>query len=143
MALARERRCELLAGTAADRLVELADRCLEDAGAFLQVRSRPSVGTVALEVREPVAGERFILGDVLVTSAEVEWRGQRGWATLIGSDRAATLAAAVCDAEAQAAGPLSEAVEELCHQTERALARAAAEEEHELASTVVQFEELM
>lgn len=33
---------------------------------------------MALEVREPVLGERFILGDVRVTTAEVKWRGKRG-----------------------------------------------------------------
>jgi alpha-D-ribose 1-methylphosphonate 5-triphosphate synthase subunit PhnG len=109
----------------------------------LDIRSGPTVGTVALEVREPVAGDRFIVGDVLVTSAEVEWRGKRGWASLLGRDRAAALAAAVCDAEAEASGPLAPEVESLCAGTESALAQAALKEESELARTVVHFEELL
>jgi alpha-D-ribose 1-methylphosphonate 5-triphosphate synthase subunit PhnG len=141
--LTRELRCELLAATAPTRLVALADRCLEDEGFLLDVRSGPAVGTVSLEVREPVLGQRFILGDVLVTSAEVEWRGKCGWATLLGRDRAAVLAAAVCDAEVEAGGPLSAEVEALCGETEAALRKAAHEEESELAQTVVRFEELL
>jgi alpha-D-ribose 1-methylphosphonate 5-triphosphate synthase subunit PhnG len=141
--LERERRCELLAASAPARLVALADRCLEDSSVSLDLRSGPAVGTVALEVREPVLGERFVLGDVLVTSAEVEWRGQRGWATLLGRDRAAAVAAAVCDAEVEAGGPLSAEVEGLCADTEVALQVAAHEEESELAETIVRFEELL
>jgi alpha-D-ribose 1-methylphosphonate 5-triphosphate synthase subunit PhnG len=141
--LGRERRCELLAASAPAQLVALADRCLEDGSFSLDLRSGPAIGTVALEVREPVLGQRFILGDVLVTSAEVEWRGKRGWATLLGRDRAAALAAAVCDAEVEAEGPLSAAVERLCADTEVALRAAAQEEESELAETVVRFEELL
>lgn len=144
----RELRCELLAATEPARLVALADRCLEalsveDGGPALDLRSGPAIGTVSLEVREPVLGERFIVGDVLVTSAEVEWRGKRGWATLLGRDRAAALAAAVCDAEAEAGGPLSAEVEALCDETEAALLQAAEEEESELAQTAVRFEELL
>jgi alpha-D-ribose 1-methylphosphonate 5-triphosphate synthase subunit PhnG len=139
----RERRCELLAAASPARLVALADRCLQGHDFHLDLRSGPTVGTVSLEVREPVLGERFILGDVLVTSAEVEWRGKRGWATLLGRDRAAALSAAVCDAEVEAGGPLSAEVERLCEETEAALQEAAGEEEAELARTVVRFEELL
>jgi alpha-D-ribose 1-methylphosphonate 5-triphosphate synthase subunit PhnG len=140
---ARERRSELLAATAPARLVPLADRCLQDEGVTLDLRSGPAVGTVSLEVREPVLGQRFILGDILVTSAEVEWRGKRGWATLLGRDRAAALAAAVCDAEAEAGGPFSADVEALCAETELMLQQAGQDEELELAQTVVRFEELL
>jgi len=121
----------------------VADVCLAAGADALDLRSGPTIGTVALEVRDPVLGERFILGDVLVTSAEVEWRGKRGCATRLGGDRAATLAAAVCDAEAEAGGPLARRIEQLCSETEQVLDRAASREESELAKTVVQFEELL
>jgi len=49
------------------------------------------------------ATERFILADVLATQAGVEHRGERGWAMRLGDDTAATLAAAICDAEAASA----------------------------------------
>jgi len=143
MAMARERRCELLAVAPPAELVALADRCLDYEGASLDIRSGPTVGTVALEVREPVMGERFILGDVLLTTVEVEWRGKRSWAGLLGRDRAAALAAAVCDAEAEAGGPLAREVEKLCLTTGHAAEEAACREESELARTVVQFEELL
>lgn len=121
----------------------LADRCLEDDGGGLQLRTGPTVGTVVMEVREPVMGERFLLGDVLVTSAQVQWRECRGWAMHLGRERERVLAAAICDAEAEAHGPLSAQVEQLCTITESRLEQAAKAEEAELSRTVVRFEELL
>jgi len=140
--MSRERRCELLAAAAASHVVELADRCMRDQPDLLDIRSGPTVGTVALEVREPVLGERFIVGDVLVASAEVEWRGKRGWAMVLGRDRHAALACALCDAEVEAGGPLAGEVEALCAETELEMDEAARQEEAELFETVVRFEEL-
>lgn len=138
---ARSERAGWLALAGRDELVELADRCLAD-GARPTVLAGPEVGCVATEVREPVGRERFLLGDVLACHAEVELGGARGWAMRLGDDRAAVLAAAVCDAECQADRPRSGAVEALCR---RVAARVAAQETAEwdaLAPTVVAFEEL-
>lgn len=139
--MTREELVGWLALAGRDELVELADRCLAG-GPTPTVLRRPEVGCVSVQVREPVARERFLLGDVLACSAEVELAGARGWAMRLGDDRAATLAAAVCDAAVGAGLPAAPAVEELCH---RVAARAAAEEAAEwaaLAPTVVAFEEL-
>lgn len=137
----RERRAELLAAAGPDALVELAEACLSD-GADLQVVVAPEVGCVATQVSEPVAGERFLLGDVLACRAEVLLDGARGWAMRLGDDRAAVLAAAVCDAEVEAGRPRAGDVESLCDRAADAAAAADAAEWAELAPTVVEFEEL-
>jgi alpha-D-ribose 1-methylphosphonate 5-triphosphate synthase subunit PhnG len=140
------RRAELLAIAEDNDLVELAERCLQ--GALDDVPDTiviepPTVGTIPLSVREPVVGERFILADVLATQAEVEHRGHRGWAMRLGDNTTATLAAAICDAEAASGAGLADEVELLCRRTERNLADQAAAEWQELARTEVRFEELV
>ena len=135
------RRAELLAIAEESELVALADRCLE-AAPDTRVIEPPTTGTIPLCVREPVVGERFILADVLATRAEVEHRGQRGWAMRLGGDAAATLAAAICDAEAATGAGLAREVDLLCRRTERNRADEAAREWAELARTEVYFQEL-
>lgn len=139
--MTRERRCELLAIADPDELQELADRCLAD-GARPTLLVAPEVGLTMLDVREPVAGDRFHLGEVLVTRAEVELAGTRGWAMRMGGDRLATLAAAICDAEVESGRPVAVAIGDLCRRTEAAAAQAAAVEWVELAPTEVTFEEM-
>jgi alpha-D-ribose 1-methylphosphonate 5-triphosphate synthase subunit PhnG len=137
----REERAALLATARHDELIGLADACLSD-GVGVQVLRAPEVGFVATQVAEPVAGERFLLGDVLACRAEVRVGGCRGWAMRLDDDRAAVLAAAICDAEVQAGRPRAGDVEALC---DRVAARAAAQDADEwawLAPTVVAFEEL-
>ncbi|WP_214366872.1 phosphonate C-P lyase system protein PhnG [Pseudonocardia sp. H11422] len=137
----RERRAELLALADPEELLALADRCLAD-GVRPTVLVAPEVGCIATEVVDPVAADRFLLGDVLACRAEVELAGTRGWAMRLGDDRAAVLAAAVCDAEAAAGGSATPEVDALCIRVaEREAARSAAEWEA-LAPTVVAFEEL-
>jgi alpha-D-ribose 1-methylphosphonate 5-triphosphate synthase subunit PhnG len=140
------RRAELLAVAEESDLVELAERCLQDASddaAETVVIEPPTVGTIPLCVREPVVGERFILADVLATHAEVQHRGHRGWAMRLGDNATATLAAAICDAEAAAGADLAADVELLCRRTERSLSDQATQEWEELARTEVRFEELV
>lgn len=139
--LTREQRAGLLAGAERTELVELADRCLAD-GVLPMVLVAPEVGCVATEVRDPIGAERFLLGDVLACRAEVELDGARGWAMRLGDDRAAVLAAAVCDAEAEAGRLLTADVEALCRKVAERTAAADAAEWATLAPTVVAFEEL-
>ncbi len=135
------RRAELLAVAGESELVALADRCLA-AAPDTRVIEPPTVGTIPLCVREPVVGERFIVADVLATRAEVEHRGQRGWAMRLGDDATAALAAAICDAEAASGTGLAREVDLLCRRTERDRAGEAAREWAELARTEVHFQEL-
>lgn len=141
MSMGREERCGLLAAAEPEELRELADACLAD-GAPVTVVLAPEVGTVSVQVREPVAEQRFLLGDVLACRAEVEVAGQRGWAMRLGGDRAATLAAAVLDAEAAAGRPRTSTVDELCARVAQRLAVRDEREWAELAPTMVEFEEL-
>jgi len=135
-----ERRAELLAHALPEDLVALADRIT--AAAHCRVDRQPEVGMVVLEVREPVAGERFHLTEVLVTQAEVTVDGAPGWAMRTGDDRLATLAAAVCDAAAEAGHALAPEVARLCAATAEQRAAAAAAEQARVAPTAVAFEEL-
>ncbi|HEX4360103.1 MAG TPA: phosphonate C-P lyase system protein PhnG [Pseudonocardia sp.] len=144
--LPREERCALLAEAEAAELRRLADACLAAEqvveGAPVRVLLAPEVGTVSTPVREPVAGHRFLLGDVLACRAEVELAGRRGWALRLGDDRAAVLAAAVLDAAAQLGPELAAEVDALCHRVAGRRADRLAAEWAELSATVVEFEEL-
>ena len=141
MELSREARTALLAVARPEELVGLADACLAD-GVPPRVLRAPEVGCVATQVREPVAGERFLLGDVLACRAEVELGGARGWAMRLGDDRAAVLAAAICDAEVEAGRPHVADVHALCERVAVREAAAEAAEWARIAPTVVEFEEL-
>ncbi|TCN50734.1 alpha-D-ribose 1-methylphosphonate 5-triphosphate synthase subunit PhnG [Rhodococcus sp. SMB37] len=137
----RERLAELLAVAPEEDLVSTADACLSD-GAALTVLTTPEIGCIATQVREPIGHVRFFLGNVLACHAEVRLDGTRGWAMRMGDDRAAVLAAAVCDAEVAAGRPNAGHVLDLCARIEAELGRADAEEWAHIAPTIVQFEEL-
>lgn len=139
--LTTEDRAELLAAADPSAVIDLAEACLAVHGAPIVVQA-PEVGLVMLQVREPVCEERFHLGEVVVTRAEVVLAGARGWAMRPGTDRTATLGAAVCDAVASAGAELSPDVIELCLATHRSRSVAAADEWRELLATEVHFEEL-
>jgi alpha-D-ribose 1-methylphosphonate 5-triphosphate synthase subunit PhnG len=138
--LSVEHRAELLAHAAQADLVALADRITADAQ--VQVETRPEVGMVVLEVREPVAGERFHLTEVLVTEARVSVDGAPGWSMRTGDDRLAALAAAVCDGAAEAGHALAGDVHRLCAATMAHRAADDAAEQARVAPTAVAFEEL-
>lgn len=125
----------------AGAVIALASLCLAD-DPELTVTRPPVVGVVVTQVREPVAEERFILGDVMVTQAEVSRRGVLGWAMRLGSDRMAALSAAILEAEWVAHGPRAGEIEDLTRRTagERDAARAA--ERERLAPSIVEFEEI-
>ncbi len=137
-------RAELLAAADTDALVALAEALLGANGDDLRVLAGPELGMVMLQVREPVAEERFYLTEVLVSRAEVELRGSRGWAMRAGDDGLAALAAAVLDAVADAETETDHlaAVEALCASTAARLSEVRAAELAELAPTTVQFAEL-
>lgn len=136
-----EERAGLLALARREELVGLADTCLAD-GVPPRVLRAPEAGCVATQVTEPIAGERFLLGDVLAVQTEVELGGARGWSMRLGDDRVAVLAAAICDAEVQAGRPHAADVLALCGRVAAREAAAEAAEWARLAPTVVEFEEL-
>jgi alpha-D-ribose 1-methylphosphonate 5-triphosphate synthase subunit PhnG len=87
---------ETVAYTSLERLGELVEACLEGAGA--EVRHPPEEALMMVRVREPVDGEIFNLGEVLVTRCEVVLDGEPGWGMAIGGDPTRALYAAVLDA---------------------------------------------
>lgn len=140
-ALTVERRTELLARSDAAEVVELAETCIDRVG-MPTVLTGPDVGTVMMRVREPVVGERFDLGEVVVVRTEVDVAGKRGWSMRLGTDRVASLAAAVCEAAASADERCAADVDALCRLTAERQRTAATDEWSELAETEVHFEEL-
>jgi alpha-D-ribose 1-methylphosphonate 5-triphosphate synthase subunit PhnG len=139
--LTQEDVAEALAIAAAGPLQRLAEAIVagvED----LVVLDGPTVGTARYDVREPVESIRFGLTEVLVTRAEVELDGVGGWAMRLGDDRAAVLAAAVCDAEVQRQGPHAGDVLALCSLVRADAADRNARRWAELRPTIVNFEEL-
>lgn len=139
--LSRAERCELLATAPTQRLLDVADACLDGAPP-IDVVTGPEVGTVLLTVREPVEATRFHLGDVLVTRTTVDHRSARGWAMRMGDDRAGSLAAAICDAEVEAGGAKAAEVEALCQDVAERQRTERAAEWQQLEGTVVRFEEM-
>jgi alpha-D-ribose 1-methylphosphonate 5-triphosphate synthase subunit PhnG len=136
-----EQRAQLLADAEPTELVALAERCMEHFGEP-NLLTAPETGLVMLQVREPVQRERFHLGEVVVTRAEVHLAGHRGWSMRVGRDRLAALAGAICDAVANAGGTLADEVIALCHRTRDTRTTLDAETWAELATTAVAFEEL-
>jgi alpha-D-ribose 1-methylphosphonate 5-triphosphate synthase subunit PhnG len=79
-----------------------------------------------VELTETVRAQPFHLGEVLVTEATVVVNGCRGDSTVLGLDEERALAAAVCDAAAEA-GLLVAEVDALVRRThaDRTAARAS------------------
>lgn len=138
--MTREQLSEQLSLADPDTLVEIAELCL--AAAELEVVRGPEVGTVAGQVREPIAGTRFLLADVLVSSAEVRLAGTPGWAMRMGADPEAALAQAICDAELQRGGGYADRLHRLCSDVATTTRMSRAAEWERLAGTVVEFEEI-
>lgn len=136
-----EERAELLAAAEHRVLLEVAERLIGKHG-LPEIIAPPTVGLIALEVREPVERIRFRLGDVVVTRAEVEIRGGAGWGIRAGDDRAGSLAAAVCAAVGDHGLEGHEEVDRLCQATADRIVADDLAEWAELAETIVEFEEL-
>lgn len=137
--LTRDYRIELLAAAPGQDLLSLADRVLKRSEPPTVITG-PEVGLVMMQIREPVCEERFFLGEVLVTRSEVELAGARGWAMRMGEDRAATLAAAILDAEVEGGGEFADHVLGLCHEVKTDRRWAREQEWAEIAATEVHFD---
>jgi alpha-D-ribose 1-methylphosphonate 5-triphosphate synthase subunit PhnG len=125
----------------ATELIALASACLSD-DPEVTVTRPPVVGVVMTQVRDTVAEQRFILGDVLACQAEVTRRGTYGWAMRLGSDRLASLAAAICAAEHAADGPRASEIVALCQRTRARRREDRAAEWERLVPSIVEFEEI-
>lgn len=144
----REGRAFYLAQCNAAALCMLVDDILgdDDVLADITVVKPASTGCVVLQVREPVCEERFLLGDAVVSTAEVALGGSVGWIARMGTDVRAAMAGAIADAVLQTDRPglasHQEALLDLISDTRAALAAERATESGRLAATIVEFEEL-
>jgi|TARA_B100001939_G_scaffold284172_1_gene253734 alpha-D-ribose 1-methylphosphonate 5-triphosphate synthase subunit PhnG len=136
-----ETRSSLLAAAERSSVIALAERLVEQHG-HPSILLAPEVGLVALEVREPVCSERFIVGDVLITRAEVVVGSAEGWAARMGDDREATFAAAICAAVGDHRLGGADEVDHLCEATAHARDLDAMKEWSDLTPTIVDFEEM-
>lgn len=142
--MTREQVGGLLARTDSSKVVELADDIVASLGSTtaVQITRPPQVGAVQIQVREPLAGERFILADALACNVEVMLAGQPGFAMRLGDDTLAVTAAAICEAEYAAGRERAELVAELCRDTAEAITAERAAEWEALRPTIVEFEEV-
>jgi alpha-D-ribose 1-methylphosphonate 5-triphosphate synthase subunit PhnG len=132
---------EVLATAEATELMETAEDLIAIFG-DPTILTPPETGLVMMVIREPVCEERFHLGEVVVTRAEVTIAGFRGWAMRLGNDRIAALAAAICEAIGRSDLPQRALVDRLCERTASRQAAFLATEWQQLSATEVRFEEL-
>jgi len=103
----RSDRFELIAGCSGATLARFANDVLED-DPPLSVRQDPRPQLVMQQVVEPVERRPFNLGEVVVTPAEVELDGHRGFAMVPGKAERAALSGAIVDAAVAGGHPLAE-----------------------------------
>lgn len=93
----RSDRFELIAACEGATLAEFANDVLEG-DPPLAIRQEPRPQLLMQQVSEPVERRPFNLGEVLVTPAEVELEGTRGFAMVPGKGERAALSGAIVDA---------------------------------------------
>jgi len=93
----RSDRFERIARCDESTVARLANEIL-DADPPLEIRQEPKPQLLMQQVREPVERRPFNLGEVLVTPAEVELDGERGFAMHPGKSERAALSGAIVDA---------------------------------------------
>lgn len=142
LAAARNRRFELLAQGDAKPLHALAEDVLIEVGDGLRLLIPPRVGTLMLRLREPVRGETFNAGEVLVTEAAVAIGAHRGYAMRLGRAQETTLAAAILDAAIEANHPSIPRIEALLAEIASAIVDREAEVWRAVAPTRAVFEEM-
>lgn len=134
----RSNRFDLIAACDENVLARFANGILES-DPPLAVLQEPKPQLLMQQVREPVELRPFNLGEVVVTPAEVELDGERGFAMVPGKAERAALSGAVVDA-AIAAG--HERTDEMITELEAAAEHRQAErtrEWNESRHTVVEF----
>ncbi|WP_254546771.1 phosphonate C-P lyase system protein PhnG [Halomarina pelagica] len=97
----RADRFELIAACDERTLVGLADDLL-DGTTPVRLLREPTPQLLMQRVREPVYRRAFNLGEVLVTAAEVEYAGARGFAMVAGKAESKAVAGAIVDAAVDA-----------------------------------------
>lgn len=143
--LSRGEMASILALADRDDLIALVDQVLEMNSELRVTAVRaPEIGTVQLQVREPVSEERFIIADSLVTVAEVQIDGTLGWAMRLGDEPEAATAAAVADALISMSAHVNDVwrLFELASATDLFIKSTRNAQVRRLLDTAINFEEL-
>jgi len=137
----RADRFEVIAACEAGTLARFANDILED-DPPLSVRQEPRPQLLMQRVREPVQRHPFNLGEVVVTPAEVELDGTRGFAMLPGKAERGALSGAIVDAAVAAdheqTGAIVAGLEAVAARRREHRRREWAESKH----TAVEFESM-
>jgi alpha-D-ribose 1-methylphosphonate 5-triphosphate synthase subunit PhnG len=140
MAYSVEERYAALAVAERGRLVELADAILRSVD-DVRMLAVPGPATMLVELTESVRRQPFHLCEVVVSEASVSVAGYRGDGLVLGADTERAVAAAVCDAAAEA-GLHRDEVERLVADTMTELERGRRQRAAEVAATRVDLEVL-
>lgn len=129
----------MIAACDGETLVDLAETVL-DGETGVRILQAPKPKLVMQRVREPVHNEPFNLGEVLVTPAEVELDGERGFAMVAGRAEAPAVSGAIVDAAVAADHPRADRIKEtlVAGMTERAARRQR--QWAESRATTIEFE---
>lgn len=135
----RSDRFELIAACDGATLATFANEILKD-DPPLSVRQEPRPQLLMQQVQEPVERRPFNLGEVLVTPAEVELAGTRGFAMVPGKAERAALSGAIVDAavatDHERTPAIVEMLEDTANRRREERRQAWAESKH----TAVKFE---
>lgn len=137
----RSSRFELIAACDAETLVEHADAVV-DGGTTVRVLQAPTPQLVMQQVTEPVRHEEFNLGEVLVTAAEVELQGEKGFAMVPGKAEKPALSGAVLDAAVESGHPYAPEIVSALEAAAAERSQARRKRWGEARETTVDFEEM-
>lgn len=137
----RSDRFELIAACDDERLVERADAVVDE-GTEVRVLQAPTPQLVMQQVTEPVGEHPFNLGEVLVTVAEVELHGERGFAMVPGKAEKPALSGAVLDAAVASEHPQTEDIVAALERAADERDRARREQWGKTRRTTVDFREM-
>lgn len=135
----RSNRFELIAACQEATLAQFANEILR-ADPSMSIHQAPRPQLLMQQVREPVERRPFNLGEVLVTPAEVELNGVRGFAMVPGKAERAALSGAIVDAavagEHESAADIVTTLKDVAADQQARRNRAWAESKH----TAVEFD---
>ena len=129
-------------------IVKLDHHCLTNLGKLLaeeevEVVKGPKTGLLMMVAQDPFATD-FCLGEILITEAESEYQGHRGYAMVLGEEsERAVLTAAVAAIFASDNDVLKKRIDQFLAPLASALNREAEWERRLLTKTLVNFESMV
>jgi alpha-D-ribose 1-methylphosphonate 5-triphosphate synthase subunit PhnG len=135
----RSDRFEMIAACDEETLVVAANTIL-DGETEIRILQEPAPQLVMHQVTEPVEKRPFNLGEILVTAAEVELEGERGFAMIAGKSEAKAISGAIIDAAVAAEHPHSKTIATNLEEAVTARENRRQRQWAESRATTVEFE---